>query len=69
MTKFEGMSVVTSNYLYEMLVVPHPDCANMIAMYIDRVLLNRDKIISAYSEYAKSYNEWCVSEYWEFVEV
>ena len=44
-------------YLFERLVVPFPDRADVIATYLQRALRERDEIIKQYQRYAPAYNE------------
>lgn len=44
-------------WLFERLVVPFPDRAEIIAKYAERALAERSEIISRYAAYAPGYNE------------
>jgi len=44
-------------YLFERLVVPFPDRADIIADFLERALGERDRIITEYREYLPGYNE------------
>ena len=44
-------------WLFERLVVPFPDRADVIADYVGRALRERSEIMPAYSRYVVGYNE------------
>ncbi|MFZ4575605.1 MAG: hypothetical protein ACOYN0_14505 [Phycisphaerales bacterium] len=46
-----------NSYLFDRLVVPFPDRADVIAKYFSRVVAERDEIIAEYARYAPRYNE------------
>jgi len=56
-------------YLHELLVVPYPDRAEVIAEHAVRALEERDEIIQAYKEYAPGYNERALQTLAEFLEL
>jgi hypothetical protein len=45
-----------NRYLYDRLVVPFPDRADVIARYFSRAVAERDEIIAEYARYAPRYN-------------
>jgi SAM-dependent methyltransferase len=55
-------------YLRGRLVVPHPDDAFKIAEYSERAIAERDAIITAYHEYAPSYNKRAHKSLEDFLE-
>lgn len=56
-------------YLHQILVVPYPDSAQVIAERAERALTERDQIIEAYREYAPSYNRRARQTLVEFLEL
>lgn len=56
-------------YLHEILVVPYPDSAKIIAEHAIRALAERGQIIEAYREYAPDYNKRAQQTLAEFLEL
>jgi len=57
------------DFLRQMLIVPQPDSAFIIAKYIQQALEKRDEIIQAYIDYAPAYNQRAEKSVREFLEI
>ena len=56
-------------YLHQRLVVPYPDRAEVVAAYAQRAIDEREKIISAYKQYAPEYHQRCKILLQNFLEI
>jgi hypothetical protein len=56
-------------YLFDRLVVSHPDSAHLISKYANRALEERDAIVAAYQAYAPGYNARALKSLEDFLEI